>query len=121
MAPTRAMRTLEVGSGGEGLVVLRQSHGHPQDADVIELTCDQLPLVIGWLREAAGLGEGEEPEEGPRSRQELRELARRVRRLEQAAEGGDQASVLEAIRVTLEWAAGDADLSPRDWLRARSG
>lgn len=118
MAGVRSMRPIEVAEAGDGVVLLRQSHGHPQDADVIELTRDQLPLVIEWLREGAG-GAGEE-EPGAPSRDEIRQLARRVRRLEEAArEGGGEAAVLEALRVALEWAAGEADLSPREWLRQR--
>jgi hypothetical protein len=118
MAEIRSMRPIEVADAGDGVVVLRQSHGHPQDADVIELTRDQLPLVIQWLREGAGLGDEEAG--APPPPDEIRQLARRVRRLEDAArEGGADAGVLEALRVALEWAAGDAELSPRDWLRQR--
>lgn len=117
MAEIRSMRPIEVADAGEGVVILRQSHGHPQDADVIELTRDQLPLVIQWLREGVGLGD---EERGRPPLEEVRQLARRVRRLEEAARaGGGDAGVLEALRVALEWAAGDADLSPRDWLRRR--
>jgi len=111
------MRPLEVQSSEEGGVVLRQALGLPEDPDRVEISRDQLPIVIQWLREAAGLP-AEDPEasgedQGPR-RREARELARRLSRLE--ADTNGTGGALRAIRVALEWAVGDSDLSPREWL-----
>lgn len=132
---TRIMRPVEVSRGEDGTVVLRQPVGIPEDADSVELHADQLPLVLAWLREAAGMAsEVEEPSRTPSATEpgrdrvrrqlgerllEARELARSCRRLERASraeDGPGGPSPLQAIRVTLEWILGESDLRPQDWL-----
>jgi len=132
---TRVMRPVEVSRGDDGTVVLRQPVGLPEDADSVELHADQLPLVLAWLREAAGMtSEGDELSRPPSATEpgrdrvrrqlgerllEARELARSCRRLERASraeEGPGGPSPLQAIRVTLEWILGESDLRPQDWL-----
>lgn len=115
----KRMRPVEVSSGEDGSVLLRQAHDHFDDAEPIDLTPEQLPTVLRWLREAAGLPE--EGEGGSARGDEIRAMARRFRQLEQAAGSNPEASdgVLTAIRVALEWASGESALSPQEWLFQR--
>jgi hypothetical protein len=113
----RRMRPIEVQSGErEGDVVLRQALGHPEDPDTIEISRDQIPILLSWLREAAGLG-GTDPASPLSREEEIREMASRFRGLEQAAGGSrDGRSLLRGVRIALEWAGGESELAPDAWL-----
>jgi hypothetical protein len=113
----RRMRPIEVQSGErEGDVVLRQALGHPEDPDTIEISGDQIPILLAWLREAAGVGAGDPPKPASRE-EEVRAMAARFRSLEKAAGGSrGERSLLEAIRIALEWAGGESERPPDAWL-----
>lgn len=113
----RRMNPIEVRSGEQdGDVVLRQALGHPEDPDTIEISRDQIPILLAWLREAAGIAGGEEP--APESRgEEVRRMAARFRAMEQAAgTGAGERSLIQGIRVALEWAAGESKRAPDAWV-----
>lgn len=113
----RRMKPIEVQSGEhEGDVVLRQALGHPEDPDTIEICRDQIPILLAWLREAAGTAAADAT--GPASREEqIRGMAARFRALEKAAgPSRSERSLLEGIRIALEWAGGESERSPDTWL-----
>lgn len=113
----RRMNPIEVRSGErEGDVLLRQALGHPEDPDTIEISGDQIPILLAWLREAAGLAA--EETSAPESRgEEIRRMAARFRAMEEAAGAhGGERSVIRGIRVALEWAAGDSKRAPDAWV-----
>lgn len=113
----RRMKPIEVQSGEhDGDVVLRQALGHPEDPDTIEISGDQIPILLAWLREAAGITAADPAR--PASREEaIRQMAARFRALEQAAGGSrGERSLLQGIRIALEWAGGESEEAPDAWL-----
>jgi hypothetical protein len=112
---SKSMNEVEVSQTESGSVRVHQFHDEDSQEYGVVLAPDQVPLVVEWMLEAAGHAPAAE---GGRKREELRAQAHLFRRLEGAAAGGptDRGSAIEAIRVALEWAAGEADLSPDEWL-----
>lgn len=102
----------------KGLLTLEQDDPDPEAPSYrhIELSFAQVPIVAQWMLEAAAGGSVEGAARP--SLTELRSHAHLFRRLEAAAAGGpqDRGSPIEAIRVALEWASGESDLSPDAWL-----
>jgi hypothetical protein len=115
---SKLMNEVEVSRTETGSVRVFQYHDLDSEEQGVVLACDQVPLVVEWMLEAAGHALSAE---GGRKREELRAQAHLFRRLEGAAAGGptDQGSAIEAIRVALEWAAGESDLSPDEWLHGQ--
>jgi hypothetical protein len=113
---SKSMNEVEVSQTETGSVRVHQYHDEDSKEYGVVLAREQVPLVVEWMLEAAG----HTPAEGGRKREELRAQAHLFRRLEGAAAGGptDQGSAIEAIRVALEWAAGESDLSPDEWLHS---
>ena len=111
---SKSMKEIEVYTDSEMVVLRQPNEAVDGGCEMIWLSPDQVPVVIEWLREAAGLPTGT----GGRKPEEVRSQAHMFRRLEPAAAGGpqDRGSSIEGIRVALEWAAGESDLAPDVWL-----
>ena len=111
---SKSMNEVEVSRTETGSVRVHQFHDEDSQEYGVVLAREQVPLVADWMLEAAGYSP---TAEGGRKREELRAQAHLFRRLEGAAAGGptDRGSAIEAIRVALEWAAGESDLSPDEW------
>ena len=112
---TKTMNEVEVFAVDGGKICVDQFHDEDSQEHGVVLASEQVPLVTQWMLEAAGLSPAAN---GGRKREELRTQAHLFSRLERSAAGGptDQGSPIEAIRVALEWAAGESDLSPDEWL-----
>ena len=117
---SRCMAELEVTTEG-GNVILRQFNyrfeAEEGRSSEIQLSPDQIPLVIQWMRDAAGLSSSQSSG-GSRKPEEIERMAALFRRLAPAIAGGpqDRASAADSMSATLQWAAGYSDVPPDAWL-----
>lgn len=112
----KSMYEVSVERTESGGIRIQQYHDLDDQETGVVLYPEQVPLVVEWILEAAGRS----LPAGARKGEELRAHAHLFRRLEAAGAGGptDNESAIEGIRVALEWAAGESDLSPDEWLHS---
>jgi len=116
LAMQKVMKPVEVSKAEDGTVVIHQPN-EMTDGESIWVSSEQVPTLVEWLLEAAGI-HARATEEG-RKPQEVRAMAHMFRCLEQQiAEDQhtvDEISPARGVRIALDWAAGDSDTSPDDW------
>ena len=112
----RSMNPVQVELREDGEIWISQA-SDDAGAHSVAITAEQAPVLIAWLQEAAGLEPKALTERAP-TYEEIRTAARMFRRLEERQPGGPQEhdSAMEAVRVALEWASGESEFAPDEWL-----
>lgn len=108
------MKAIEVSSDDDTVTLYQPCE--TDDGYTIWVSKDQVPLVAAWMHEAAGTTP---ISPGGRKLDEVKAQAHLFRRLEREAEreraNVDVRVAYTAMRIALEWAAAESDLSPDEW------
>jgi hypothetical protein len=115
---SKSMRSVKVSSETGHIVIEQDQWDDSLESYVghrVEITFDQVPMIVDWLYQLSGVARDTS---GARKGDQIATMAHLFRRLEKHGAGGpsDIGSRIEGIRVALEWASGESDLSPDEWL-----